>query len=165
MRNSTIRSILKTGLLSALLLSLGACKGKEDKVEAAQEKVQEAREDLRDERKDVVEEKKDVVEEQRDVAQVGGELERAKAELAAARDEFMRVSREKLARMDAQIQQLETKADAKSKKVAADLRVRRNQLAAKIDRASDRTAENWNEFKADVDKNFEEIQNELDKAF
>ncbi len=167
MNNATKRSFLTTGLLSAALLALplAGCKKDADDVPAAQEKVQEAREEVKEQQKDVVEEKKDVAEENRDVAAANRDLNQAKGELDAARDEFVRVSREKLAKIDARIGELEAKGDAKSKSAAADLRIRRNELSARLDRAGDRTNANWQELKADLDTGFDKLQADIDAKF
>ena len=102
MRNTTKRSFLTTGLLAAALMALplAGCKKNEADVPEAQEKVQEAREEVRDQMKDVKDEMKDVNEERRDVAQANNDLAAAKGELAATQDEYVRISREKLARID-----------------------------------------------------------------
>ena len=163
---TTIKNVFRAGFLSTALLSVAlvGCKKKEGDVPAAQEKVQEAREEVRDQQKDVREEMKDVQEERKDVAEANRDLNQAQRELGAERDEFVRINREKLATIDARIAELEAKGDAKSKQLAADLKVRRNELSAKIDRAQDRTSANWAEFKADVDRTYEGLKKDIDDA-
>ena len=163
---TTIKNVFRAGFLSTALLSVAlvGCK-KEGDVPAAQEKVQEAREEVRDQQKDVKDEMKDVNEERKDVTEANRDLAQAKTELSAERDEFVRINREKLASIDARINELEAKGTAKSKQAAADLKVRRNELSAKIDRAQERTSANWAEFKSDVDRTYEQLKADIDAAF
>jgi septal ring factor EnvC (AmiA/AmiB activator) len=146
-----MRTILWSTVLSvALLGSVGCKKDEADKVKAAEKNVDEQRQDIREEQKDVDKQKQ--------------ELTEAKIDLAQARTEYERVTRERLAKIDAKIAQLDAKGDEKSKKAAADLRVRRDQAAAKLNDIGNRTEANWGEFKTDVDRDLTQFEKDVDDA-
>jgi septal ring factor EnvC (AmiA/AmiB activator) len=147
-----MRTILWSTALSLSLVAAAGCKKDEaEKVEAAQKAVNEQREEVREAQQDVNEQRKDLAE--------------AKVDLVQARAEYARVTNDRLVKIDARIAELEARADAESKKEAADLRLKRNQLAAKLDQAGQRTEANWEEFKADVDREFTEFEKSIDRAF
>jgi len=54
--------------------------------------------------------------------------------------------------------------DAGSKAEAAELQERRNQLAAQIDRVQDLPEPEWDNFKSDLGKSFDAMENDLDDA-
>jgi septal ring factor EnvC (AmiA/AmiB activator) len=153
-----MRTILWSTVLSmALVGSVGCKKNEAEKVQAAEKNVEEQKQDIRDEKKDVVNEQKDVAKQQQ-------ELAAAQADLAQARAEYERSARERLAQIDAKIARLEAKGDAKSKQAAADLRTRRDHAAAKLNDISTRTQENWEAFKADVNRDFDQFEKDIDAA-
>src|SRR6266540_1694724 len=124
-----MRTILWSTVLSiALVGSVGCRKNEADKVKAAEKNVDEQRQDVRDEQKDVEKQKAELGEAQRD--------------LAKARADFDRTARERLNRIDSKIAQLEAKGDEKSRKAAADLRVRRDQASARLNDINTRTESN-----------------------
>lgn len=72
--------------------------------------------------------------------------------------------RSRLARIDARIDQLRAKGDEASTKLADDLRVRRDQLAVRLDRASGETETTWDAFKRDVGTTYDKLEREVDDA-
>jgi septal ring factor EnvC (AmiA/AmiB activator) len=147
-----MRTILWSTALSLSLLGTVGCKKDEaEKVEAAQKAVNEQREDIKDEQKDVDKQRQ--------------ELAEAKVDLDQAKAEYARVTNDRLMKIDARINELEAKGDEKSKKAAADLRLQRNQMSAKLEMAGQRTEANWEEFKTDVDREFTEFEKSVDRAF
>ena len=153
-----MRTILWSTALSLFLVgSVGCQRDEAAKVKAAEKNVAEQREDIRDEQKDVREEQKDVNKQQKELAE-------AKIDLAQARTEYERSVRERLTKIDARIAQLEAKGDAKSKQAAADLRTKRNEASAKLDRIGERTESNWEEFKADTNRTMDQVEKDLDDA-
>lgn len=164
-----MKRMMMFGTLIAAALVGTACKNDPtekagEAVQKSVEKVDEKAQGVRDEMKDVTKEQKDVKEEQGDVAQKTREMNQAQGELATARQNYSTVSRERLAKLDAQITELEGTADAKAKEAAIALRARRDALASKLDSASARTDAEWNDFKRDVDDSFKTIEDDIGKA-
>jgi septal ring factor EnvC (AmiA/AmiB activator) len=150
------KSILWCSLISAALLG-GACK--QDPSDQAADQVRKSVEEVREQREDLREERKDVVEEQR-------ELSKAEGELAKARANYIVTTRERLAKIDARINDLELRADAKAKDAAVGLRARRDMLAAQLDQASNRIdASDWDDFRGDLEDTFKQIEKDVDRAF
>ena len=106
------KTMLWCSLISVALLG-GACKKSES--EKAADQVRKSVEEVRDQREDVREQQKDVAKEQKDVVKEQRELAEAQGELAKARANYVVTARERLARLDAKINDLERRADMKSK--------------------------------------------------
>jgi septal ring factor EnvC (AmiA/AmiB activator) len=155
------KTMLWCSLISVALLG-GACKKSES--EKAADQVRKSVEEVRDQREDVREEQKDVAKEQKDVTKEQRELAEAQGELAKARANYVVTARERLARIDAKINDLERRADAKSKDAAITLRARRDALASKLDSAASRVDDEWTEFRSDLDGTFKQIENDIEKS-
>lgn len=165
----TIRMILASSLLAGVVIAGGACKKSaseeaRDKVEDRQEEVAEQREDVRDEQKDVADEMKDVTEERRDVAEEASSLDRMEADLAAAKAELQRAYNERIAKIDAKIAELEAKGDAKSRELAAEFRVRRDEARSSLNRVGEQTKAGWLSFKEDVSTRWDRLERDVDAA-
>lgn len=167
-----MRKMIWIAMTSAALLA-GACK-KNDSEKAmdraassagkAQEDVKDQAKDIRDEQKDVRDEQKDVAKEQQDVAKQQGEMNTAKTDLVQARDRYQDAAKQRLAKIDSDIQQLEARSDAAAKDAAKRLRGERDQLAAKLDSIGSQTEANWDAFKKDVDDKFDKVENDARDA-
>ena len=72
--------------------------------------------------------------------------------------------RARMARIDNRIAALRAKGDEASTKLADDLRVRRDQLAVRLDKAGDETATTWDAFKRDVSDTYDKLEREVDDA-
>jgi len=92
------------------------------------------------------------------------QVDKGNADLVAARDHYALAARERLAKIDLQLQDLEQRTDAKSKETAATLRVRRVELATRLDAAKDRAAGDWDRFKQDVDQGLDTVEKDLHDA-
>ena len=152
------------GILSAALAFTGACKkSAEEKRDEAAEDVRDKQQDLantqREAREDIAEAKKEANE---DIAEAKKDVAEAKNDLADARDAWVRDNRDRLAKLDAKIDQLEAKGDAESKKQAARLRAERDSIKGDVDKAEDRANTNWEQFKSGVDKRWENLKADLD---
>ena len=108
----------------------------------------------------VKEQAEDVAEQQAEVARERRELKEAQEELAQARATFTTATRERLSKLDAEINQIEERGDAKSKDLAMSLRARRDALAAKLDTMGKRVDAEWNDFRKDIDTTFEQIEHD-----
>lgn len=148
-------------LISTALLGT-ACK--KDKTQTAGDQVSKSLEEVQKQRKDIGEERKEVVEERKDVAKERGELQQAQGELATAQVNYVAAVRERLARLDAKINDLSAKPDAKSKDAAIALRARRDALAVKLETAPSVTAAQWDDWRKDVDQTFGQIEKDADDA-
>lgn len=73
--------------------------------------------------------------------------------------------RVRLSRLDDRIAELRARGDEKATELANSLRVRRDQLAARLDRAGDETSSGWDSFKRDVNDTFDKLEDEIDAAF
>lgn len=149
------------GSLAAALL-FGGCK--KDPHENAREELRKSVEEVREQREEVREEQKDVMEEQKDVTKEQRELAEAQGNLAKARANYITTTRERLARIDAKINELEARGEMKSKDAAITLRARRDALAGKLDQAGSRVDAEWDEFKSDLDDTFSKIEKDVDGA-
>jgi septal ring factor EnvC (AmiA/AmiB activator) len=148
--------MLWCSLISAALMG-GACK--QDPSERAADQVRKSVEEVQEQREDLREERKDVLKEQR-------ELAKAEGELAQARANYIVTTRERLARMDARINDLELRSDLKAKDAAVGLRARRDMLATKLDAASNRIdAADWDDLRGDLDDTFKQIEKDIERAF
>jgi septal ring factor EnvC (AmiA/AmiB activator) len=150
------KSMLWCSLISAAFLG-GACK--QDPSERAADQVRKSVEEVREQREDLREERKDVLEEQR-------ELSKAEGELTKARSNYIVTMRERLAKIDARINDLEMRSDLKAKDAAVGLRARRDMLATRLDQAANRIdTSDWDEFRGELDSTFKQIETDIDRAF
>lgn len=83
----------------------------------------------------------------------------------ATRDRDTSELRVRLSRLDDRIAELRARGDDKATELANSLRVRRDDLAARLDRAGDETASGWDNFKRDVTDTFDKMEDEIDAAF
>lgn len=157
-------SLIATALLGSACKK-DASEKAADEVRKSVEEVREQREDLRESQKDVAEEQKDVSEEQRDVAKQQRELAQAEGALAQARHNYTTAMRERLAKIDAKIRELDMRADAKAKDAAITLRARRDALSAKLDTAGSRVEAEWKEFKSDLDDTVDKLEKDINYHF
>jgi chromosome segregation ATPase len=162
------KTMLWSPLFAALLLG-GACK--KDKNEEASEdfrksveEVREQRDDLREAQKDVTEERKDVIEKDKEVMQQQRELEAAKGQAAQAHANYVATLRDRLAKIDMKLQQLDARTDAKSKDAAIALRARRDQLQTSINAAGTKSESQWEQFKQDTGEVFKDLEEDIDDA-
>ncbi len=161
------KTMFWSSLIASLLLG-GACKKDptekaEDQVRKSVEEVREQREDLREAQKDVVEEQKELTEEQKELMKQQRELEAAKGQAAQAHANYIAALRDRLAKVDMKIRELEARTDAKSKDAAIALKARRDQLKTRIDTTGAETEAQWEEFKDDTGKVIDELEKDLDK--
>jgi hypothetical protein len=127
-------------VISALLLSGAACRDRDDRYES---------------RKPVdVNVDKDRVE----VRDPDGDFTRK-------RDSYTAELRARLARIDDRIAELRARGDETASETAESLRVRRDQLAERLDRAGEQTSTAWDSFKQDVGAAFDDVEREVDAAF
>ena len=89
---------------------------------------------------------------------------RHRPELAQARANYAVTTRERLAKLDARINELEARGNAVARDAAIALRARRDALAAKLDTAASRLDEEWTEFRDDMEATFKKIEMDLDDA-
>jgi chromosome segregation ATPase len=134
-----MRTFLMASMLS-LVAAGGACKKDSSKdTDKAAESVRKNVEDVTEQKQDIRDEQKDITKEQQDVVKQQGELNQQLAELDA-------------------------KTDAKSKEMASNLRLRRDELKMKLDRVDTAAAATWNDFTKDVDGSFDKIEHDLNDA-
>src|SRR5262249_1628535 len=101
---------------------------------------------------------------QSDLNKQQGDLDSAKADLAAARDHYRDAAKQRLAKLDDDIHQLEARTDAAGKEGYNKLRVERDGLSAKINGISDQVQANWDAFKKDVDAKFDQAEKDAHDA-
>lgn len=169
-----MRTTFWVSMFSAALLSVAGCKKKDDPDSAmdragataakAQEDMNDQRKDIASEQKDVMEDRKDLSKEQADVAKQQHELSAAQGDFAQARERYSVAAKQRLADIDAKLQQLEMKADASAKGAAAKLRVQRDALATKLSAVGNEAQSNWDTFKKDVDDGFDRLESDVKDA-
>lgn len=71
---------------------------------------------------------------------------------------------ERAAALDAKIDALEARGDAKSKEAVATLRAKRDQARAKLGELGTRTQENWMAFKKDVSDAWDQLDRDVTEA-
>jgi uncharacterized phage infection (PIP) family protein YhgE len=155
------KTIFWCSLITAAL-SGSACK--KESSEKPGEQVRKSVEEVREQRKDVREAQKDVIEKQKEMMKQQRELTEAQGNLAKARVNYVTAARERLAKLDAKIDELEARGDAKSKDAAITLRARRNALAAELDTAGSRIDAEWDKFRSDLDDTFQKAEKEVKEA-
>ena len=154
-----ITTILGTSLLSMSLLAGAACR-KHDTDKAGSE-MKKAREDVDDKSKDLA---KTQDKSNNEVAKDQAKLDEAKADLGKARTDFSAAIKARLDKIDTKINELAARTDVKSKEALATLKQRRADLQARIDAMGNQTAEHWDDFKKDVEKSFDSLENDVDNA-
>lgn len=143
-----MKTTKKTPVLASLLLGFGlalggaACDNDRDEVDDD----------------DVVE-----VERTRDTTVTGDE--KTGVAVKVNRDEWRREYRTRLDKIDARLSELRARTDEKSKAAAEELRVKRDELSARLDRAGDEADSGWENFKADVSRGFDQLEDDLDARF
>lgn len=130
---------------AALLLSGAACRDRDDRYESRKP----------------VEVDKDRV----DVDVDKDRVETTGDDFRRTRDNYSAELRARLSRIDDKIAELRARGDEKSSEAADALRVRRDQLAERLDRAGEQTVTAWDSFKKDVGGAFDELEREIDEAF
>jgi hypothetical protein len=70
-------------------------------------------------------------------------------------------ARERLNRLNARIDELGQRADARAQDAAARLRVERDALASKLDRASQQAEAGWDAFESDVSRSFDKLESDI----
>jgi hypothetical protein len=80
------------------------------------------------------------------------------------RNDYAAEARARLARLDAKLTELRARTDEKAAQAAADLQVKRDQLARQLDSAATQAESGWEKFKADVGRGFDELEDGRDDA-
>ena len=159
-------------MMSAALFA-GACKKNESEkamdraatsASKAQENVQDQAKDIRDEQKDVAKDQQAMGKDQADVAKEQRELDSAKTDLVQARDRYREAAKQRLAKIDQDLQSLEARTDAAGKQMATDLRARRDEVANKLGMIGSQVQADWDNFKKDLDDKFDKLENDTHDA-
>jgi chromosome segregation ATPase len=169
-RRHSMRKTIWIAIASAALFA-GACKKKDETAKEmdrsattaskAQENVNDQVKDVQGAQKDL---NKDMSKDQADVNKQQGELNSAKADLASARDHYRDAAKQRLAKLDDDIRQLEARSDAAAKATVAKLRTERDELSTKINAIGDQAQANWDTFKKDVDDRFDRAEKDARDA-
>ena len=139
---------------TALMLVLGVgCKNRD--TDHAADRVENARNDVQDKEKHEVEARRDLAKQQR-------EVDNARGNLTQAREQYSMHLRDRLAKIDAKIQEDAQSSDAKLRDKAAAAKPRRDELARKVDDARTQSADQWDSFKKGVDDSFDSLEKDLD---
>lgn len=168
-----MRKLIWIAMASVTLLA-SACKKKEEagremdraasSAAKAQENVNDQAKDVYDQQKDVAKDQQKMAKDQADVSKEQRDLNEAQIDLAQARDHYRDAARERLARLDDQIREVETRTDAAAKDAAAKLRVRRDELTARLDTIGAQVRTSWDGFKKDVDERFDTLERDIKDA-
>jgi len=133
---SNMRNILWCSIVTATFFVGAGCKKTESR-DKTSESVKKAAEDVKD---------------------------LAETELAAARTLFETTAKERYAKLETRIVELEAKADAKSKETAAALRARREQLKTDLNKIGTQSSVAWSNFKNNVNATFDTLEKDVDEA-
>jgi hypothetical protein len=158
-----MRTIIWCSLLSAALAA-GGCKRKTDDTGSAAVEVKKTQEAVDKEAKDYQKLSSDQKATDKDRAKAESDLAAAKADLKAARDKYEITVKDRLAKIDIKLQQLQQRGDEKSKAALTKLQSERGELGVKLDAMKDRAADNWDAFTKDIDKSFDGMEKQLDDA-
>jgi chromosome segregation ATPase len=158
-----MRTMLWCSIL-ATALAAGGCKKKQDDTGSAATEVKKTAEDVKDQAKDLDKTMTDKNAKPNDIDKANADLAAAKTDLAAAKDKYAITVKDRLAKIDIKIHELEARTDAKSKNALATLQTRRTELAAKTDGIKDRMAADWDAFTKDVDNSFDKLESDLNDA-
>jgi len=82
-------------------------------------------------------------------------------EFARTRDEFVATSKVRLRQLGDEIEKLSMRTDQEAKEAAARLRVKRDQLSARVERAENYTKANWKQFESDVSRAFDDLERDI----
>ena len=85
-------------------------------------------------------------------------------EYVRVRSNFETTSRERLAKLDARIQELEQSASESAHQTAQELRKDRDELAIRLDSIRQQAKPKWDEFQSSVEDSFQRLENRLDEA-
>lgn len=149
----------------AVALAGAGCKKKDDATKAmdkAERSAEKAQEGATGQAKDVYREEKeahkDEAKDQAEVTKQQGELSAAETEFAQARERYTVAAKQRLANLDAKIQQIEHKPGAQAKDAAAQLRPQRDEIARKLDAVGSQAQAGWDAFKKDVDDELDKLE-------
>jgi chromosome segregation ATPase len=156
-----MKKTLSIILLSTLCLAGSACKKSE--TEKAADKVSDKTDEVGDKAKNVADQERDVAKEAQDVGEAKGDLAQADQDLAKARDQYVIAMTDRLAKLDARLAELHTKSDVPATTIN-DLQMRRDALATKITEAKSQASTAWSDYKANVEKNFDDLEKAVDDA-
>lgn len=169
-----MRTTLWASMVALVLASGAGCKKKDDSTKAmdkaassaakAQEDVNEQSKDVHNQQKDVIKDQQNLSKDQADVAKQQGELSTAETELAQARERYSVAARQRLANLDTKIHELEASTSPAAKDAAAKLRVRRDELAVRLEAIGSQTQAGWDTFKKDVDTSFDKLEKDVNDA-
>jgi septal ring factor EnvC (AmiA/AmiB activator) len=154
-----MRTTLWCSILSAALL-IGGCSKKSESQEAmdkASDQAAKARDEMQKERKDVDDQQSRLVKEQ-------AELDTAHTDLVQARAKYEQAAHDRLAAIDTRLHELAARSDAKARAAYADLQVRRDQLAAKLDEINKTANDRWDDFKKGADDTFAKLESDINDA-
>jgi chromosome segregation ATPase len=158
-----MRTMLWCSIL-ATALAAGGCKKKQDDTGSAATEVKKTAEDVKDQAKDLDKTMTDKKATTNDLDKAQGDLAAAKTDLVAAKDKYAITVKDRLAKIDIKIHELEARTDAKSKDALATLQTRRTELATRVDGIKDRTATDWDAFTKDVDNSFDKLESDVNDA-
>ncbi|MEO6775387.1 MAG: hypothetical protein ABI467_20660 [Kofleriaceae bacterium] len=148
----------------ATALAAGGCKKKQDDTGNAATQVQKSAEGVKDQAKDLDKTLTDKNATPNDLNKAQGDLAAAKTDLVAAKDKYEVTVKDRLAKIDIKMHELEARTDAKSKEEVATLQSRRNELATKVDNVKDHATPDWDAFTKEVDHSFDKLESDLDDA-
>jgi len=158
-----MRTTCWTSIL-AISLAVGACKKKQDDTGAAATEVKKTQENLDDQRKDTEKVQTDRKATANDVDKAEGNMAGAQQDVEAAKTKYAATVKDRLAKIDIRIHELEQRADAKSKDALTKIQAERASLAAKVDDLRSRAAADWEWFTKDAENAFDRIEKDLDSA-
>jgi predicted nucleic acid-binding Zn-ribbon protein len=158
-----MRTTLSISLL-AIALAAGGCKKKQDDTGAAATQVKKTAENVDDQAKDLNKTQTDKDSKPKDLDKAQGDLAAAKTDLVAAKEKYSVTVKDRLAKIDIRIHELEQRTDAKSKQAAIDLKARRDQLSTRLGTMQDRAAADWDAFTKDVDNSFDKLESDVNDA-
>lgn len=150
-----------TMVLAGLLLA-GGCRNHDndtpkDTMNTAGEQARKAGETVRSQRRDYDKTREDLAARDR-------QLSGTEEQLADARARYTVAGRERLAKIDAELNELRVKADYHARTAYADLKIQRDRLAARLDQAGAMATDAWDGFKKDVDDGFDKLEKDVNDA-
>ena len=151
----------------AVALAGAGCKKKDDATKAmdrAERSAEKAQEGATGQAKDVYREEKDQAKDEAEVTKKQGELSAAETEFAQARERYTVAAKQRLANLDAKIQEIEHKPGAQAKDAAAQLRPQRDEIARKLDAIGSQAQAGWDAFKKDVDDELDKLEKAVNDA-
>ena len=92
------------------------------------------------------------------------DYDKSRDDLADARIKYTAAAQQRLAQIDADLAQLKARTDVHARMMYADLKVRRDQLAARLDQVNAAAADTWDDFKKGVDDDFTAVEKSLHDA-